>query len=164
MHGFIFDIQKFSINDGPGIRTNVFMKGCPLRCLWCHNPESKSAKREMFYRPEKCVGCGRCAAVCQECAHTFGEGTHTYDRKRCVTCGACAEACLYSALESVGKKASVDEVIAEVMKDKVFYDNSGGGITVSGGEPMMQFDFTYALLSAAKEKGLHVCKEKRKSI
>jgi len=159
MNGTIFNIQKFSINDGPGIRTTVFMKGCPLRCLWCHNPESNSSRLEMFFNAEKCVGCRRCASACDRGGHIFDEASHTYLRGNCILCGECAKECLTDALEVVGREASVEEVIADVMRDKIFYDNSGGGMTLSGGEPMAQFDFTYALLKAAKEKGLHTCIE-----
>ncbi len=159
MTGTIFNIQKFSINDGPGIRTTVFMKGCPLRCLWCHNPESNSSKLEMFFNAEKCVGCRRCAGACKRGGHIFGEASHSYLRESCIMCGECAKECLTDALEVVGREASVDEVIADVMRDKIFYDNSGGGMTLSGGEPMAQFEFTYGLLKAAKEKGLHTCIE-----
>ena len=157
--GIVFNIQKFSINDGPGIRTNVFMKGCPLNCIWCHNPESKSAKTELFYDAKKCVGCQKCKAVCEHNGHSFENGIHVYDRSGCIACGECAENCLLDALEGVGEKKTVSEVMKEVMKDKLFYDNSGGGITLSGGEPMMQFEFTYELLKAAKEQGLHTCME-----
>lgn len=159
MKGTIFNIQKFSVNDGPGIRTTVFMKGCPLRCLWCHNPESNSAKQELFYDPRKCISCGACAAVCEKGCHIFDENGHTYSRIECVRCGKCVSACMPGALEAVGNEKTVEEVMADVMKDEVFYENSGGGITLSGGEPMMQFDFTYELLKAAKEKGLHTCIE-----
>ena len=158
MKGTIFNIQKFSVNDGPGIRTTVFMKGCPLRCLWCHNPESNSAKKEIFYDARKCVMCGACVQICSNNCHIL-DGTHTYNRESCIKCGKCAEACMPSALEAVGEEKTVSEVIAEVMKDKAFYDNSGGGITLSGGEPMMQFDFTCELLKASKENGLHTCIE-----
>ena len=157
--GVVFNIQKFSINDGPGIRTTVFLKGCPLRCIWCHNPESKSTKQQLFYDARKCVGCGRCAEACPNGAHKFTDGTHTIDRDLCTVCGACAGACIPEALEVVGEEKTVDEVIREVMKDKAFYDNSGGGITVSGGEPMLQFEFTLELLKAAKESGLHTAME-----
>ncbi len=157
--GTVFNIQKFSINDGPGIRTTVFLKGCPLNCLWCHNPESKSTKTELFYNFEKCVGCARCAKVCANGCHIFKEDMHIYNREECITCGKCAEACYVEALETVGETKTVDEVITEVLKDKDFYDNSGGGITVSGGEPMLQFEFTFELLKAAKENGLHTCIE-----
>ena len=157
--GTVFNIQKFSINDGPGIRTTVFLKGCPLSCIWCHNPESKKTSPEIFYNPSKCVGCGKCTAVCEKNGHKIANGTHEYTRVVCDGCGRCAEACVTGALELCGKKMSADEVIAEVMKDEIFYETSGGGLTVSGGEPMAQFDFTYELLTLAKEKGLHVCME-----
>lgn len=158
-NGTVFNIQKFSINDGPGIRTTVFLKGCPLNCLWCHNPESKSVKPELFYNFEKCVGCGGCVKVCPNSCHIFEGDTHIFNRENCIVCGKCAEVCYVEALETVGEEKTVLEVIAEVLKDKDFYDNSGGGITVSGGEPMLQFDFTYELLKSAKENGLHTCIE-----
>ena len=159
MDGNIFNIQKFCINDGPGIRTTVFVKGCPLRCAWCHNPESNSTKPELLYTESKCIGCGACAVACKNGVHTLADGTHTVDREKCTACGACADVCPTSALEISGYKKSVEDAIAEVMKDKIFYDNSGGGMTVSGGEPMAQFDFTKALLSEAKAKGLHTAIE-----
>ena len=154
----IFNIQKFSINDGPGIRTTVFMKGCPLDCLWCHNPESKSRTPEIFYNAEKCIGCRECS-VCPKGCHTFKDTEHIYNREKCDACGECARVCYSDALELVGTEKSVDEVIAEVMKDKAFYENSDGGMTLSGGEPMFQFDFAYELLKSAKENGLHTCIE-----
>lgn len=157
--GTVFNIQKFSINDGPGIRTTVFMKGCPLNCLWCHNPESKSAKPEIFYDARKCTGCRRCAEVCPMGCHTFTDTEHIFYRDKCIACGKCADACFANALEVAGTKKTVSGVIAEVMKDKDFYDNSGGGMTLSGGEPMYQFNFTYELLKSAKENGLHTCIE-----
>ena len=159
VRGTVFNIQKFSINDGPGIRTTVFLKGCPLNCIWCHNPESKSAEEELFYNFEKCIGCGRCAAVCPQKCHTFEDGRHIFNREKCIVCGKCAEECYTGALETVGYVRTVEEIITEVLKDRDFYENSGGGMTVSGGEPMMQFDFTYSLFKAAKEAGLHTCIE-----
>ena len=159
MEGTIFNIQKFCINDGPGIRTTIFMKGCPLNCLWCHNPESKAAYPEIFFDPRKCILCGKCLAVCERNGHHFADQKHSFDRTDCVRCGACAEACVTEALEMVGHTISVEEAIREVMKDEVFYKNSGGGMTLSGGEPMAQTKFTLALLTAAKEKGLHTCME-----
>lgn len=157
--GIIFNIQKFSINDGPGIRTTVFMKGCPLNCIWCHNPESKSGKKEVFYDERKCSGCRRCGDVCSEGCHFFDAPVHDYDRTKCVVCGKCADVCYNQALENVGEEKTVDEVLSEVMKDKIFYDNSGGGITLSGGEPMYQAEFAYELLKKSKEYGLHTCIE-----
>ena len=159
MKHIIFNIQKFSVNDGPGIRTTVFMKGCMLNCIWCHNPESKSIRPQVFLNPRRCVGCGECIKACPHSLHAFSEdGTHTIDRQKCVFCGSCVDACI-GALEMSGKEMTVDEIIAEVMKDKTFYDNSGGGMTVSGGDPMLHPAFTLALLKAAKEKGLHTCIE-----
>lgn len=157
--GTIFNIQKFSVNDGPGIRTTVFLKGCPLRCIWCHNPESNSIKQELFYDEKKCILCGKCAAVCPKGCHSFAEEKHIFDRSKCILCGKCAQVCMTNALETVGYRQEVAEVIKEVMKDQVFYETSGGGMTISGGEPLYQAEFTYELLKAAKEKGLHTCIE-----
>ena len=157
--GIVFNIQKFSINDGPGIRTTVFLKGCPLRCAWCHNPESNSVKPEIFYDAKKCLLCGKCAMVCENGCHKFIDGIHIYDREKCIACGKCVDKCVVEALETAGKEMTVEEVISEVLKDKAFYENSNGGITLSGGEPMLQFEFTYELLKAAKAEGLHTCME-----
>ena len=155
----VFDIQRFSLNDGPGIRTIVFLKGCPLNCLWCHNPESKSQKSELMLYLAKCIGCGDCVSACADGLHSFGaDGQHIIDRKQCRQCGACEAACS-GAIKLCGKPMSVDEVLREVMKDSVFYANSGGGLTISGGEPLMQADFTLALLKAAKESGIHTAIE-----
>lgn len=153
----VFNIQKFSLNDGPGIRTTVFLKGCMLKCIWCHNPESQAFKPQLMLHEEKCIGCGKCEKLCSKNLHCF-DGEHTIDRDNCIACGECANECV-GALEIVGRDCSVSEVIDEVMKDKVFYDNSHGGITLSGGEPLAQFDATLALLRAAKEKGIHTCIE-----
>ena len=152
--GTVFNIQKFSVNDGPGIRTVVFLKGCMLNCVWCHNPESKSARPQLMLYSNKCIGCGECVKACQSSLHSFIEdGSHQIDREKCAVCGACANACV-GALEVCGKTMSVDEVIAEVLKDSVFYKNSGGGMTLSGGEPFMQHEFALAILRAAKERGI----------
>lgn len=155
----VFNIQKFSVNDGPGIRTTVFLKGCMLNCVWCHNPESKSPRPQVFLNSRLCVGCGACLAACDKNLHAFTEdGVHSIDRSRCGTCGACVDACV-GALEMSGKPMTVEEILTEVRKDKAFYDNSGGGMTVSGGEPLFHAAFTLALLKAAKAEGLHTCIE-----
>jgi pyruvate formate lyase activating enzyme len=157
MTGMVFDIMKFAIHDGPGIRTTVFLKGCPLRCLWCHNPESQQRAREISFIPDKCIGCGWCFEHCPRGGHVMRDGKHVLLRDRCERCGACAEKCYARALEVVGREMTVEAVLAEVLKDKPFYETSGGGMTLSGGEPMMQFEFTAALLRAAKAAGLHTC-------
>ena len=159
MKGMVFDIQKFSIHDGPGIRTTVFLKGCPLKCLWCHNPESQQSGQEISFMPEKCIGCGWCFKNCPQKAHVMEDGKHVLRRELCIRCGKCTEKCYAGANTQIGKEMTVDEVIAEVLKDKPFYETSNGGMTISGGEPMAQFKFTQALLKEAKKHKLHTCLE-----
>ena len=158
MTGNILNVQRFCTHDGPGIRTTVFLKGCPLHCIWCHNPESQSRAQELLYNPEKCVNCLRCVDTCVRNRHTVTDGRHRFDRTDCAACGSCVSP-LCGALELAGKVTSVDEILEEVLRDKAFYDNSGGGLTVSGGEPLYQPDFCLELLQKAKENGLHVCME-----
>ena len=157
--GVILDIQKFSIHDGPGIRTTVFLKGCPLNCLWCHNPESKSFNPQLSYDINKCNMCRKCETVCPVKAHKFEKNVHHIECSACTLCGKCAEACPTGSLSIYGKVMSVDEIIAEVEKDKSFFDNTGGGITISGGEPLSRIEFTLALAKAAKEREIHVTVE-----
>ena len=155
----VFDIQRFSLHDGPGIRTTVFLKGCPLNCLWCHNPESKSGRCELMLHASRCMGCGGCVSVCSRGVHSFSEdGAHMVDREACLYCGKCAEVCV-GALEICGREMTVDEMMDEVLKDKEFYENSGGGLTVSGGEPLANAEFSLALLTEAKRRGMNTAIE-----
>ena len=158
--GLIFDIQRFSLHDGPGIRTTVFLKGCPLRCLWCHNPESQDPRGELSFQPEKCVGCGFCTRVCPHGCHRTDEaGRRVLDRAACVRCGRCAVECYAGALAFIGRACTVEQVLDDVLRDRAFYETSGGGMTLSGGEPLMQFAFTRGLLAAARAAGIHTCIE-----
>ncbi len=143
MKATIFDIQRNSFVDGPGIRTTVFFKGCNLRCKWCHNPESQSAQKQMMFYKDKCIGCGKCAEVCPN------------HLKNCDFCGKCELYCPADARKVCGKEYSVDEVFKEIAKDKMFYENSGGGATFSGGECMLQTDFLCKILKKCKENGIH---------
>lgn len=159
MVGTIFDIQHFCVDDGPGIRTTVFLKGCPLRCIWCHNPEGFIRKPQMVFQAEKCVGCGRCAAVCKKNAHELDKEQHLYHRENCILCGECVKACRLELLRIQGREISAGEVIEEVKQDAPFYETSGGGMTLSGGEPFFQGAFAVELLKMAKEENLHTCVE-----
>ena len=153
--GVIFDIQRFAVNDGPGIRTTVFVKGCPLRCLWCHNPESFTGEPQLLYNSVKCIGCGNCYDACPEGAHVTIDGKHEILWDRCTSCGDCIAECYSGALEMAGRRISVLEAMEVILKDSVFYTNSGGGVTVSGGEPLAQPQFTGALLKQTQEFGIH---------
>ena len=157
--GFLFDIQRTSLHDGPGIRTAVFLKGCPLRCLWCHNPESQSSGVEISFLVQNCVVCGACAGICMHGAQQIDGGLHILDRSLCQRCGDCVDGCFYEALKMTGKEYSVDAVMVEVRKDVRYYEQSGGGLTLTGGEPMLQSEFTLALLQAAKAEGIRTCLE-----
>ncbi|UCD78330.1 MAG: glycyl-radical enzyme activating protein [Desulfobacterales bacterium] len=153
--GKIFDIKKYAIHDGPGIRTTVFFKGCPLSCWWCHNPESISPTNQRLYRRERCIGCNACEDGCPEGAVQASATGPQWNPSDCVFCGTCARRCPSEAVEFIGKTMTVDAVVAEITKDIVFYDESRGGVTISGGEPLMQPTFLIALLEACGELDLH---------
>jgi pyruvate formate lyase activating enzyme len=151
--GIVFDIKHFAVHDGPGIRTTVFLKGCPLRCAWCHSPESQSPRPEVLFHAESCISCGACIEACPTGAQTTGP--EKIRRELCTGCGRCADACYAEALQFVGETMTVDEVLREVERDRVLYDESGGGITLSGGEPTQQPKFATELLRRLKEGGHH---------
>ncbi|NHI91654.1 MAG: glycyl-radical enzyme activating protein [Candidatus Lokiarchaeota archaeon] len=156
LKAMIFNIQRYSIEDGPGIRTTVFFKGCPLHCLWCHNIESIKSHPQIVWNDIKCIGCGECVKVCpQKAIRTTKQGLIT-DREICTNCGICAEACPSGARELIGYEITVEKLVKEVEKDKPFYNNSGGGITASGGEPTLQHDFLIEFFKQCKEHGMHV--------
>ena len=156
IQGWVFDIQRYSINDGPGIRTTVFLKGCPLSCLWCDNPESQANMPELLYLPSLCINCQRCVAVCAAGATSVGpKGLIQIDRSLCQVCGKCVEACLTGARVIVGELMTVEEVFDVASKDTLFYRKSGGGVTCSGGEPTHQPEFLKAFFNRCQEAGLH---------
>ena len=154
MKGLVFNIQRFSVNDGPGIRTTIFLKGCPLHCKWCHNPESISPDEQLVLRADRCVRCGDCFALCKNHAVQRVDGGFSTIRDLCVECGECIEVCNAEAREIAGKEMTEAEVMNEVEKDVIFYEQSGGGASFSGGEPLLQHEFLQVLLMACREKGI----------
>lgn len=153
--GQVFNIQRFSVHDGPGIRTAVFLKGCPLSCVWCHNPEGISPRPEILMTPSRCIGCGECVATCLQGLPVPFESPTDEEAQSCLRCGACAEACPTEARQVAGRSMSVEEVVEVVLKDRIFFDDSGGGVTFSGGEPLRQAGFLRAALQACRVRGLH---------
>lgn len=159
VQGMIFNVQHYCIHDGPGIRTTVFLKGCPLRCLWCQNPESYLSHPQLFYNGEKCTGCGKCLEVCTHGTIMVEQGKAVHDRALCRGCGACTAVCLQEAAELVGMQKTAGEVFKQILQDKIFYESSGGGATLSGGEPLYQPEFSTAILRLCKEEGIHTAME-----
>ena len=155
----VMEIERFAIHDGPGIRTTVFLQGCPLACPWCANPESQQIGKHLMYLQKNCVGCGRCAAACPHGCITLREGRPVFDRSCCKHCGACANACMSRAIRFSGKLMEVDDIVATLVRDRSYYAHSGGGITVSGGEPFVQAAGLTALLRSCKTQRLHTAVE-----
>ena len=157
--GIIFNIQHYSIHDGPGIRVTVFMKGCPLRCIWCQNPESQQLQPELFFNIEACTGCGQCVEVCPNGAIAIVGGKSKTNRKLCSGIGKCAEICPNEARTLMGRAVTAGEVFKEVNGDSIFYRRSGGGVTLSGGEPLAQIEFSISILKLCKNAGIHTALE-----
>ncbi|MBI2940355.1 MAG: glycyl-radical enzyme activating protein [Chloroflexi bacterium] len=155
VQGLVFNVQRYSIHDGPGIRTTVFVKGCPLRCLWCHNPEAMSGRIEFGYFPERCIACYDCTRACPNGVHAVEDGRRVVRRDRCQGDGHCTDVCYAEALERLGRWMTVEEAVAQAERDRPFYEASGGGVTISGGEPLRQAEFTLAFLGLCRERGLH---------
>lgn len=163
---FVTNIQRFSLNDGPGIRTTVFLQGCNMRCSWCHNPETISAHPVLMFYPNKCIGFGKCFEACAQKAHKLDQKTqqHFIDRALCVSCGKCAEVCFAEALVMSSKPMTVEEVMREIRQDKLYYEESGGGVTVSGGEPMLHQAFVSELADACHAEGIPIAVETNMSL
>ena len=157
--GIVTNIQRFSIHDGPGIRTTVFLKGCNLRCFWCHNPETLSPQPELQLFLERCIACGECFKRCEHGGHVLVDDAHQFRRELCVGCGRCAETCYAEALVLVGEVKTADAVVEEVLRDRPFYETSNGGVTLSGGEPLLQLEFSRVILERCRAEGLHTAIE-----
>ena len=159
MKATITTIQRMSLHDGPGIRSTLFLKGCNFRCPWCHNPETLVRTPQLQHISSKCVSCGTCLPSCPGAALTLMDRMLTVDRTKCFSCGVCTQACLHGALNLIGKEVTVDEALEMLLKDRVFYETSGGGVTISGGEPFLQVEFTVELLRRCHAEGLHTAVE-----
>lgn len=151
----VIDIKRFAVHDGDGIRTTVFLKGCSLHCLWCHNPEGINPSPQLAYYQNKCIGCGECILVCKSGAQKVVEGRHVFDRAACKACGECENVCLGKAIKFYGRKMSTEELIPVLLEDQMFYEHSGGGITISGGEALLHPEFCAELLREMKQRGIN---------
>ncbi|MGB9893751.1 MAG: glycyl-radical enzyme activating protein [Candidatus Saccharicenans sp.] len=157
MKGYIFDLKRYAVHDGPGIRVNIFLKGCPLHCLWCHNPEGVSFQPELMLLPNRCARCGDCVRACAfDVLSQNSAGEVIADRSKCNLCQDCVRVCQREAIAIVGHEVSVEELVAEAEKDRIFFDQSGGGVTLTGGEPLAQAAFSEALIEAFKSRGIQV--------
>lgn len=154
--GVVFNVQRFSLDDGPGIRTTLFLKGCSLKCQWCHNPESIRAESELLFFSERCTGCGRCVAACTAGIRQLEAEKVRFDRSKCLGCGKCADVCLTDAIQQCGRKMTIEEAVQLLSRDIPFYKQSGGGVTFSGGEPMLQRCFVAKVAKQLKQKGIHI--------
>lgn len=157
--GIVFDIDHFAVHDGPGIRSCLYLKGCPLRCEWCHSPESQGLAPELLFAPSRCVGCGLCVSACPRGAQRMKNGRREYLREKCMDCGACASICPSGALFVSGRKMTDEEAVRELAADRIFYKNSGGGVTISGGECLLQAEFVLAVLKGLRKEEIQVIVE-----
>jgi len=156
MQGFVSDFKRMSVHDGPGIRTTVFFKGCPLKCLWCHNPENLTMQPSISLTEKLCIGCGMCVPACSQGVHALENGIHTLGRHKCTGCGRCVDACLPGALTLYGRTMTAEEAARRLLEDRAFYLSSGGGVTFSGGEPMLQSDFLLEVMRILKAENIHI--------
>ena len=147
--------MRFAVSDGPGIRTTVFLKGCPLRCAWCHNPESQAPGKEVMFARDSCIACAECVKRCPHNALEWGGGEPLRDARRCQLCGECCDSCVAEARRYVGYETTVSELLARILRDRIVFEESGGGVTFSGGEPLMQSEFLYAMLASCQAEGIH---------
>ena len=160
MNGNITDIQRFSLHDGPGIRTTVFLKGCNMKCLWCHNPETINFRNDLMYYDRNCIHCGFCLNTCENGVHTVSSGgQHLIDKSKCQLCGKCVKGCFSEALKFAARSVSADEVMQEVLADRAYYEESGGGVTLSGGEALCQAEFVECIIDRCREEKINVAVE-----
>ena len=157
--GLIFDVDTFAVHDGPGIRMAVYLKGCPLACRWCHSPESISPEPEIIFAGDRCTGCGLCEAACPQGCHTLSNGGHAFERERCIACGRCVGECPSGALAVKGERVAAEAIVAKAERLRPFFEHSGGGVTLTGGEVAMQADFAAAILAGCQARGIHTAIE-----